>query len=88
MPTLQHFAGFAVEHRDAGAGEDVAHLELLVGFVVVIAEHRDCRHAQRRQLLRENARFVGKAVIGQVAGQQQEVGGLGDLREERLERAL
>ena len=34
-----------------------------------------------------NARFVGEAVVGEIAAQHEHVGGLGDLREQRLQAA-
>ena len=41
-----------------------------------------------RQLAREHARLLGQAVVGEVAGEQQHIGGFRDLREQRLKSAL
>ena len=79
-----HFGRFAVEHRDAGVGEDVSHFILMTGFVVVVAEHGDRRHVERGDLAREDPRFVGQTGIGEVAGEQQHVRRCRDLAEQRL----
>ena len=40
------------------------------------------------KLLGQDARLLGQAVVGEVAGDQQHVGRLRDLREQRLKRSL
>ena len=54
----------------------------------MVAEHGDGRNPQRRELQREDARLLWKTVIGQVTRQEQQIGSLADLSEERLEGAL
>ena len=54
----------------------------------MIAEHADDRDVDRRQVFREDARFVGEAVVREVAAQHEHVGRLGDLSEQRLQAAL
>ena len=78
----------AVEHDDAGVGENLTHLVALARFEIVVAENGDDRHVDRRQLARQHTRFIGQSVVGQVAGNQQDVGRFGNLREERLKGAL
>jgi hypothetical protein len=47
------------------------------GLVVVVAEHRDDgAPSPRRQFVGQHVRFFGRAVVGEVAAQQQRVGGL------------
>jgi hypothetical protein len=47
----------------------------------VVAEHGDDRQRDLRQRAREKARLLGRAVLGQVAREQQEVGVVGERRE-------
>ena len=54
----------------------------------MIAENGDDRHVDGGQLARQDARLIGKPVVGQVAGNQHEVGRFGNLRKERLKDAL
>ena len=79
----------AVEHDDAGVGQDLADLR-----PAGPTRSRGCRarptHGNldaRGDLARERARFFGQAVVGQVAAEHQDVGGFGDLGEQRLQRA-
>src|SRR5256885_2344204 len=81
-------ARIAVENDDARIGENLPHLSIFPRFDVVIAEDRGHRDAQRAQLARENLRFVGQTVVGEVASHQQHVGRLADPREERLKTPL
>jgi hypothetical protein len=53
----------------------------------VVAQHRDDRHRDPRQLVGQHLGLLGQAVVGEVAAQQQRVGGLGGLREEAAQRA-
>ena len=88
-PDAADFGGLAIEHGDAGLGQNLADLVLPARFVVVIAEHGDDGHLDgRRQLARENPRFVGQPVVGEVAAEHQDVGGAGDLGKQRLKSTL
>ena len=78
----------AVEHDDAGVSENLPHFVALARFEIVVAENRNDRQMDRRQLARKHARFIRKSVVRQVAGNQQDVGGFGNFRKERLKRAL
>jgi len=49
----------------------------LVEPVVVVAEHRNDRHAEVRHLARDDVCLVGIAVVGQIPGDQKRVGDLG-----------
>ena len=59
-------------------------LVLLVRLDVVVAENGGDRDPQRRELTRQDPRFFRQAVVGEIAGYQQDVGRLGYLGEERL----
>jgi hypothetical protein len=66
-----------------------AKLCLLARLEVVVAQDAD--HGQldrRRQFAEEQDRFVGLAIVGQVAAQHHEVRVRGDLRQDRLEAPL
>ena len=54
----------------------------------MVSEHRDDRDLHLREILREQLGFVGQAVVREIAAQHENVSGLGDLREERLQAAL
>ena len=85
-PDPEDLGRVAVEHDDAGVGDDPPDLVLLPRFEVVVAEHRDRRNLHRRgELLDERARFVRETVVRQVAAEDEHVGRFGDLREERLQ---
>jgi len=77
----------AVEHCHARVLEDGGDLDLLPRLDVMVAEHADHRNAHRTELPGEAPRLFGKPVIGQVARQDEDVGGFRDLRKERLERS-
>src|SRR5690606_2461279 len=62
-----------LEHRHADALEVRADRVLRVLVVVVIAEHGDGRHADVRDLLRHQPAFLARAVLRQVARDQQHV---------------
>ena len=61
-------------------------LGLLARFEVVVAEHADHRNLHRGNLAGERLGFFGQPVVGQVPAQHQHVGGIADLREQRLQR--
>ena len=83
------FAGFAVQQVDAGVNEQTLDLVGLVRFVVVVAEDGNDRHAlDRRQLLDEDARFLGESIVGQIATENEHIGGGTGRGEERLEGSL
>ena len=84
----QGFVRVAIEHDDAGVSENLPHFVALARFEIVVAENGHDRQMNRRQLARKHARFIGESVVRQVAGDQQKVGRFGNLREERLKRAL
>ena len=87
-PTPWTSRRLAVERDDAGVLEDLDDLRLLVGLEVVVAEDRDDRNLdRRRELLDERARFLGEAVVGQVAAEREDVGRVVDLGKQRLKRA-
>src|SRR5690242_3811925 len=66
--------GVAVEHAYASVGEDRRQLVLLIGFVVVVSEHRDDRDLhRRREIAREYFGFFRKAVeIGRASCRERE----------------
>ena len=75
------FAGFTVEDFDARGFENVRDLGLVAGFEVVIAEDGDDGNFYRRgQLFGQHRRLIDVAVVGQVPGEEQDVGRLVDLR--------
>jgi len=79
----------AVEHRDADVAEDLADFVLAAGLVIVVAEHGDDGDLHGRgELARQDARLVGKAVVGEVTAEHQDVCVARDLGEQRLKRAL
>ena len=55
----------------------------------MVAKHGDHRDVDGRgQLARQDARLLGQPVVGEVTAQQQDVGGVTDLGEQRVKRAL
>ena len=85
----EHLAALAIEHLNAGVAEKLVQLVLLARVPVVIAEHGDDRYFHGAgQFLEQDLSFFGRAVVGEVAAQEQDVGAVGDLREEGLEGAL
>ena len=76
-------AGLAVEQLHAGARAGcVAHLLDMAAFVIVVAEHGDDRDRAGLQILGQDLGLLRLAEIGEVAGEHEHVGGLGDLGEE------
>ena len=67
------FRRVAIERDDAGVEQDLAQFVLLVRFEVVVSENGDCRNLQRLKLARQRARFIGQAVIGEIAWQDEDV---------------
>ena len=57
----------AVEHVHADVRENPRNLPLFPCLEVVISEHGNDRDLHLRQVLGENARFVGEPVVGEVA---------------------
>jgi len=84
-----HLGGFAVEHRDAGVGEDLSYLVCFSGFKIMIAQHRHTGHAKRcSNLLCEHTGFLGESVVREVAAHDEEIGTLRDLRKDRGQSAV
>jgi hypothetical protein len=83
-----HHVRVAVEHRHADVAQGVGHHLGRAALVVVVAEHRDGREAQRAELLHQHARLLGGAVVGEVAAEEEHVGAFGHLGEDRGERAV
>ena len=77
----------AVEHLDAGVGQDPRDLGRLARLEVMVAEDGDARNLERGELADQAARLVGKPVVRQVTAEDQQVGLVVDLREQRLKRA-
>src|SRR5581483_11898799 len=77
-----------VEHGDAGVREDVADLFRFARLDIVVAEDCGDRYAHRRELTREDLRFLGQSVVGEIARKEQHIGDVGDACKYRLERAL
>src|SRR5215218_1241317 len=67
----------ALQDLDAGVLQDLGDRVLLVGVVVVVAEHGHGRHPDAGQLLGQDLGLLGPAPVGQVAGQQEHVGVVG-----------
>src|SRR5262249_17897335 len=63
-------------------------LVLMIGVIVVVAEHRDHGHRDVREILRERARLLHQPVVREVSAQQHHVGLLRDLVEQWHERCL
>jgi hypothetical protein len=80
-------AGLAIEHPHADVLERVRHDLGRARLEVVVAQHRNDRHRNGGQFVGQDVRFLGVAVVGEVAGQQQRIGRLGSLREEAAQRA-
>lgn len=79
---------FAIEHGHAAFLQNLTHLLRLTRFEIVVAENADHRHAHRcAQISNQLVRFLGEAVIGQVAAEQENVGLLRDLFENFEQRA-
>ena len=77
---LDH-VGRPVKHDDAGVFENPRNRVGLAGLEIVIAqdaEHGDALQGQLERIHQQTG-FLGKAVISQIATQQQNVGGLGRL---------
>lgn len=78
----------AVENHDPGLGHDRAHFRLLTRLAVMIAKHADHRNRQMLlDLAGEPTGFGRKAVVGEIAADEQDVGVVAESAEERLKRA-
>src|ERR1700694_517101 len=66
--------GRSVEHVDAGGGELAANLGSVPGLEVMVAEHGALRDLELAEFLDEPVRLLGRAVVGQIAGEQEDVG--------------
>src|SRR5581483_8627878 len=64
----------ALEHVDAGQPQHPGDVRLLVALVVMVAQHRDDGHADVAELLGDDLGLRHRAVLGEIAGQQQRVG--------------
>src|SRR5205823_2332387 len=71
----------SVERVHSGIAEDFLHLGGRATLVIVIAEHRALHHLDLRQLLGEPACLFHRAVVCQVAGEQEHFGFLVHSRE-------
>ena len=79
---LRALCGFPIQHGHAGVRQDLTDLVRLAGFVVVISKDRDHRDFHgASDLARQDPRLIWKAVVGEVATQQQDVGRGADLSE-------
>jgi hypothetical protein len=56
--------------------------------MIVVAEHSEARHSQRRQFAGEDACFFSQSRVGEIAGEQQQLRGVRHLREQLLKRAV
>jgi hypothetical protein len=61
---------------------------VVIRFEVVVAEDRDGRQPEGCRLVRKKTRVFRQAVVGQVARDEQAIGGVGNPSEERLAHAL
>jgi hypothetical protein len=83
------FTAASIKNVHTCPGEDLVHNVLSPGFVIVISQDRDDRQlAENAERFGEEACFLGQAILGQVAAQQEYVSALGYLRKERLQAAL
>ena len=80
--TIQ-FVGFAVEHAHAGVDENAPNFVLLIRLVVMIAKHRQDRHAHAGQFSHQQLRLFRQAVVGQIATEEQHVRMIGKLRQKQ-----
>jgi len=80
---LRHFHRVSGQQRDARLGEDLRHLIGLAGFVVVVAQHAEHRHAYHAELLGEHMGLFRRSIVGQIPAQEQDVGRLVNLAEPR-----
>ncbi len=80
-----------VEQLHAGVEQHVAELGRVPRLEVVVAEHRDDRGLDVGELADQHLGLLDRAVVGQVAGQHQDVGRqrrlLGDRRQQALRAA-
>ena len=84
----QYFVRVPIEDRHPGVSENLTYFVTFTRFDIVITEHGNDRYANARDLPRQDAGFFGQTVVGQIAGNQQEISRLGRLHEKRLKRAL
>ena len=83
---LEHPA-VAVEDLHAGVAEDLRDLFVLPRLVVVVSENGEHRHLHHGELFGENVRFFGKAVVGEITAEEEQIGASLELREERSQMA-
>jgi len=76
-----NFAGFAIEDADPSGLHNVDHFIDFARFILMVAEHSDDGHAFRRfaDIFHQQTRFVGQAVIDDIAAEKQYVGTVGNL---------
>lgn len=83
------FGAVAIEHRHTGVDQNLADLDLLAGFEIMVAKNAHYRDLHpRSDLARERPRLVCESVIGQIPAEDKDVGALGDLCEQRLQGTL
>ena len=82
------FNAFAIKHGRAGLLENIADKPRLTGFKIMIAEDGENRHVHgRAKIDNQLLGFLGEAVIGQVAAEQEDIGFLRALREDIVQCA-
>src|SRR6266511_3357496 len=84
-----NLTAIAIEHLNAGLGEDTLHLLGLSRLIVVVPQHRNDWNLQGRyDLLRQNLRLLREAVIGEIAAQQEDVSAVVNRGKQRLQCTL
>lgn len=72
-----------VQHRQAGAGQHLGENRFLAVVMVVVTQYHDDGQIQATEQRAERRRRFGAAVVGEVAGEEEDVG---DLRRALIER--
>src|SRR5919108_5300222 len=74
-----NLTAIAIEHLNAGLGENTLHLLRLSRLIVVVAQHRNDWDLQGgHDLLRQNLCLLRQAIIGEIAAQQKDVSAVVD----------
>ncbi len=72
-PDPLQLARVAVQHGEPRAVQNLTDLSRFTRLEVVVAENGRRRNPQRRQLAREHRRLFGQTVVGQIAGDHDDV---------------
>jgi hypothetical protein len=84
-PDAEDLGAVAIENGDTCIGENRSHLLLLRRLEIVIAQNGDDGDLEDGEFANESARFFCETEVGQVAADDEHVGALVDLCEQRLQ---